>query len=64
MPKRRSALWQDPNWRSWYQLEIWRKRRRRQLQHQPLCEMCLADGIVAPATIVDHVEPHHVRRWR
>lgn len=36
----------------------WQKRRRYQLQLQPLCEMCLRDGRIVPATVVDHVEPH------
>ena len=37
----------------------WHRLSRHQLQIQPLCEMCLEEGRVEPATVVDHVEPHH-----
>jgi len=30
----------------------------RQLATQPLCEFCLAKGLVRVANTVDHVEPH------
>jgi 5-methylcytosine-specific restriction endonuclease McrA len=46
----------DP--RSWYQIEKWRKRRRLQLRTEPLCAYCLKRGLVVPADIADHVEPH------
>lgn len=45
-------------WRAWYGLQRWRKRRRAQLLRQPLCAMCMAKGLVVPATIADHVTPH------
>jgi 5-methylcytosine-specific restriction endonuclease McrA len=45
-------------WRSWYQLEVWRRRRRLQLRFEPLCAFCIARGVVTPATIADHVTPH------
>jgi 5-methylcytosine-specific restriction enzyme A len=32
--------------------------RKRQLQEHPLCKFCAERGIVTPATICDHVEPH------
>jgi 5-methylcytosine-specific restriction enzyme A len=51
------SLMQRP-WRSWYNDARWRARRKLQLQKQPLCEDCLAEGKTTPATIVDHVEPH------
>jgi hypothetical protein len=52
----------DPNggdWRRWYQLERWRKTAKAQLRKQPLCEFCLARGVVTIACIADHIEPHH-----
>ena len=54
---RRPAPWTDP-WRTWYQLERWRRLRRHQLTVEPLCVMCRQRGLVRPATVVDHVEPH------
>jgi 5-methylcytosine-specific restriction protein A len=30
-----------------------------QLKQFPLCQFCLQEGNIEPATIVDHVEPHH-----
>jgi 5-methylcytosine-specific restriction endonuclease McrA len=45
-------------WREWYGLGRWRNRRKVQLQEHPLCAFCLKRGLVVPATIVDHVEPH------
>lgn len=32
--------------------------RTAQLDKEPLCRMCKDKGIVEPATIVDHIEPH------
>lgn len=58
MPARRIAPWQsDP--RTWYQLERWRRLRRLQLSHNPLCALCLESGEVRPATVADHVVPHN-----
>src|SRR5262245_49515844 len=37
----------------------WHRRARRQLQYEPLCAMCLSEGKIVAARIVDHVEPHH-----
>src|SRR6266478_5066398 len=37
----------------------WHRRARRQLQHEPLCAMCLSEGRIVAARIADHVEPHH-----
>jgi 5-methylcytosine-specific restriction protein A len=58
---RRPAPWRD-HWRSWYQLEVWRRRRRQQLKHEPLCAICLQRGQVRPATIADHIK-HHNANW-
>ena len=49
---------QERPWRSWYQLEIWRRRRALQLRQFPLCKMCLERGVATPATVADHVRSH------
>jgi hypothetical protein len=56
--KKREAPWLDADWRSWYQLERWRRIRREQLRREPLCKFCGLKGIATAATIADHVEPH------
>jgi hypothetical protein len=48
----------DRPWREWYQLGVWRRRRRLQLIHHPLCVLCLQRGVVTIATVADHIEPH------
>ena len=45
-------------WYQWYYTARWQKRRRAQRLREPLCAMCLKHGIVTPATIADHIEPH------
>ncbi|MCP4380626.1 MAG: HNH endonuclease [Hyphomicrobiales bacterium] len=45
-------------WRNWYERAAWLRRRAAQLVKQPLCERCLAEGRVVPATIAHHVERH------
>ena len=47
------------DWRDWYQLEAWRRRRRYQLRVEPLCRFCAKAGKTTIATIADHIEPHH-----
>jgi 5-methylcytosine-specific restriction enzyme A len=42
-----------------YSSARWRRLRAYQLGAHPLCAFCLAKGLVVPATICDHVEPHH-----
>jgi 5-methylcytosine-specific restriction protein A len=46
---------------SWYGRASWLKRRRHQLQLQPLCQMCLRENPprITAARVVDHVEPHN-----
>jgi hypothetical protein len=46
------------HWRTWYTTTHWRRRRQLQLNAHPLCLMCLARGVVTPATIADHIESH------
>lgn len=36
----------------------WRKARRVYLQMNPLCVECLKNGVLTPATVVDHIKPH------
>lgn len=53
-------------WSHLYNNRRWQKLRRHQLQLQPLCERCLAEGRIAQATVCDHIEPHKgdlVRFW-
>ena len=49
----------DRGHRDWYQLERWRRIARRQRRIEPLCRMCAANGLAVPATVADHIEPHH-----
>jgi 5-methylcytosine-specific restriction enzyme A len=46
-------------WQKLYGTERWRKRARYQLRSHPLCCFCLEESRVTPATVADHVEPHH-----
>lgn len=46
-------------WNDWYSTERWARIRRHQLLTHPLCKFCAERGVVEPATICDHVEPHH-----
>ena len=48
-----SAAWQHLYWTA-----RWKRIRDAQLSSEPLCVMCLADEIVEPATVYDHVTPH------
>jgi 5-methylcytosine-specific restriction protein A len=36
----------------------WQKARAAYLAQHPLCVFCERDGVLTPATVVDHVEPH------
>ena len=36
----------------------WRRAREAFLRDHPLCVMCLAEGKLTPATVVDHIKPH------
>jgi 5-methylcytosine-specific restriction enzyme A len=46
-------------WARWYGLQRWRDRARLQLKQHPLCVMCLEHSVVVPASVADHVVPHH-----
>ncbi len=41
-----------------YDSARWHRIRKLQLAEHPLCKFCAERGIVTPATICDHVEPH------
>lgn len=45
-------------WRHLYDTAAWKRARKAQLSHQPLCERCLAAGFVVPAKVVNHRTPH------
>ena len=36
----------------------WRRARKRFLQRHPLCANCLSQGVLTPATVMDHIVPH------
>lgn len=36
----------------------WRIARERYLRKNPLCVKCMAEGVITPATVVDHIIPH------
>jgi 5-methylcytosine-specific restriction enzyme A len=46
-------------WAELYSTARWQRIRRHQLREHALCKYCAETGIVEPATICDHVEPHH-----
>jgi 5-methylcytosine-specific restriction endonuclease McrA len=54
-----SVRGQPTKWDKWYSTACWARIRRHQLLEHPLCKYCLERAIVTPATICDHVEPHH-----
>ena len=45
-------------WIKWYKTTTWKKIRERQLAIEPLCRFCKKDGVLTPATVVDHIIPH------
>src|SRR5688500_8638942 len=45
-------------WRNWYKLAAWLRRRLDQLMREPLCKRCRAQGILTAATVANHKEPH------
>jgi hypothetical protein len=46
-------------WDHWYGTAKWQRRRQHQLRTHPLCRICEEQrGLIVPAMIADHVEPH------
>lgn len=46
------------DWHHLYTTEAWLRIREAQLAREPLCRMCQEAGVIAAATVCDHVEPH------
>lgn len=46
----------------WYADRRWRAKRALQLQVEPLCRFCRERGLITPADVADHVEPHRGNR--
>lgn len=45
-------------WARWYSLKRWKLMRKAQLEREPFCAFCLAQGKTRPARVADHVKPH------
>jgi 5-methylcytosine-specific restriction protein A len=45
-------------YRAWYHTKRWRELRANQLAREPLCRMCMADGIITAANVCDHITAH------
>lgn len=61
MPKPLERVHRNREWETrprWYGTRRWRRIAAAQLLREPLCCMCLADGVVEPARVADHIEPH------
>src|SRR6185436_11905134 len=43
---------------AFYSTSLWKKLRKHQLNHHPLCRTCLEQGHVTAASVVDHIIPH------
>ncbi len=43
---------------SLYAKRSWKRRSRQQLAHEPLCRICKSRGLLTPAEVADHIEPH------
>ncbi len=41
-----------------YGKQRWRNKAKRQMQLEPLCAMCLQQGLVIAAEVADHIIPH------
>jgi 5-methylcytosine-specific restriction enzyme A len=40
-----------------YTTQRWQRLRKQKHQRDPLCELCLRQGRIEPATVVDHITP-------
>lgn len=43
---------------SWYGSARWKRKRAEFLRAHPLCAMCRQRGVITPARVADHIEPH------
>jgi 5-methylcytosine-specific restriction enzyme A len=50
------AAAKDPR-KTWYGTQLWKNRRRHQLEVEPLCCLCEGEGRVTGATVADHFPP-------
>ena len=50
---------QPTKWNQWYSTDRWARIKKQQLLAHARCQFCLERGIVTPAEICDHIEPHH-----
>lgn len=41
-----------------YSTSRWVKRRAWQLRNEPVCRICVAQGLLTEATVADHIIPH------
>jgi 5-methylcytosine-specific restriction enzyme A len=46
-------------WRAWYTTARWQRIRATQLRAHPMCVMCKGRGVDRPATVANHIVPHH-----
>ena len=56
--KKRGLMLHPTNPRDWYGLGRWKTRAKAHMRQHPLCAHCLEKGLVVPAKIADHIEPH------
>lgn len=54
-PERKRIDWYNAERRKIYQSQRWRMLRLAKLSDNPLCEMCMKNGIVKPAIDVHHI---------
>lgn len=59
MARRNQRSAEAKEYRKLYKTVAWKRRRLAQLSAKPLCERCQAKGRITPATVVDHIAPHH-----
>ena len=52
-----NRFYRDEFTKRFYNSRAWRKARERKLRINPLCELCLKEGKLVAASIVDHVVP-------
>lgn len=48
----------DPVARALYRPKRWQTERAAFLHDHPLCAACERDGVIRPANVVDHIDPH------
>jgi 5-methylcytosine-specific restriction protein A len=51
-------------WHVWYSHARWRRRSKRQLELEPLCQWCQRRGVITAARVTHHLVPHHGDRQK